>query len=192
MPTQLLPHQLRVLEIARQKIQEKAVYLDTETTGLDHNSEIIEIGIVDADGDTLLESYVRPSRPIPPESTLLNGISDEMVQKALAWPSIWPSVRGFLLNRPVGIYNAEFDLRLMQQSMERYRLPWREIINAFDILELYSQFRGEWDPGRRAYRRFKLEEAGRQFAIEIPNAHRAVVDARLARAVLHRLAGFDY
>ncbi len=192
MPTQLPPNQQRVLEIARQKIQEKAVYLDTETTGLDNNAEIVEIGIVDADGETLLESYVRPSRPIPPESTFVNGISNEMVQKALAWPSIWPSVRGFLLNRPVGIYNAEFDLRLMQQSMERYRLPWRENINGFDILELYSQYRGEWDPGRRAYRRFKLEEAGRQLGIDIPNAHRAVIDARLARAVLHRLAGLEF
>jgi DNA polymerase-3 subunit epsilon len=192
MPTQLPLNQLRVLEIARKKIQEKAIYLDTETTGIDNNSEIIEIGIVGADGETLLESYVRPSRPIPPESTSINGITDEMVQKALAWPSIWPTVRGILLNRQVGIYNAEFDLRLMRQSMERYRLPWRENIIAFDILELYSRFRGDWNPARRAFRMFKLEEAGRQLGIEIPNAHRAVTDALLARAVIHRLAGIDY
>jgi DNA polymerase-3 subunit epsilon len=114
------------------------------------------------------------------------------VQKALAWPSVWPNVREHLLNRPVGIYNAEFDLRMMRQSMERYRLPWRENLNAFDILQLYSEYRGVWDPYKKSYRFFKLEEAGRQLGISIPNAHRAVVDARLARAVLHRLAGLEY
>lgn len=182
----------RVVEIARQWIEQKPVYLDTETTGLDKNAEIIEIGVVGPDGEILFESYVRPFQPIPLAAIRLHGISNETVQNALAWPSIWPNVREHLINRPVGIYNAEFDLRLMRQSMERYRLPWRENLSAFDILQLYSEYRGVWDPYRKSFRFFKLEEAGRQLGIALPNAHRAVEDARLARAVLHRLAGLDY
>lgn len=185
-------NQRRVAEIARKWIEQRPVYLDTETTGLDQNAEIIEIGLIGPDGEVLFESYVRPSLRIPPDAFRLHGISNEIVEKALAWPSVWPSVREHLINRPVGIYNAEFDLRLMRQSMERYRLPWRENILAFDILQLYSEYRGVWDPYKKSYRFFKLEEAGRQLGISLPNAHRAVEDARLARAVLHRLAGLDY
>ncbi len=192
MTVQLTPNQRRVMEVARQMIQQQPVYLDTETTGLDKNAEIIEIGVVGADGQTLFESYVRPSQPIPAQATRLNGISNETVQKALAWPSVWAGVRQHLINRPIGIYNAEFDLRMMRQSMERYRLPWRENLSWFDILNMYAEYRGIWDPARRSYRFFKLEEAGRQLGIPIPNAHRAVTDARLARAVLHQLAGLDY
>lgn len=192
MVARLPPNQRRVMDIARQMIQQRPVFLDTETTGLDKNAEIIEIGVVGADGETLYESYVRPSQPIPAEATRLHGISNDTVQKALAWPSVWAGVRQHLINRPIGIYNAEFDLRLMRQSMERYRLPWRENLNWFDILQLYAEYRGIWDPARRSYRFFKLEEAGRQLGIPIPNAHRAVTDALLARAVLHRLAGLDY
>jgi DNA polymerase-3 subunit epsilon len=188
-----LPHnQQRVMNIARQKIQEKAVYLDTETTGLNKTAEIVEIGVVGPDGETLIEVFVRPSMPIPPEATQLHGITNDIVQKALAWPSVWAGVRALIINRPVGIYNAEFDLQMMQQSMERYRLNWRENLQTFDIMQLYSEYRGEWNPSRRSFRRFKLEEAGRQLEIPIPNSHRAVEDARLARAVLHRLAGIEY
>lgn len=185
-------NQRRVSDIARRWIEQKPVYLDTETTGLNKHAEIIEIGVVGPDGEILYESFVRPVQPVPAEAIRLHGITNEIVQNALAWPSIWPNVRQHLLNRPIGIYNAEFDLRLMRQSMERYRLPWRENLSAFDILQLYAEYRGIWDPYRKSYRFFKLEEAGRQLRIALPNTHRAVEDARLARAVLHKLAGLDY
>jgi DNA polymerase-3 subunit epsilon len=185
-------NQRRVAEIARKWIEQRPVYLDTETTGLDKNAEIIEIGVVGPDGEVLFESYVRPFGRIPADAIRLHGITNDAVQNAPAWPLVWPNVREHLLNRPVGIYNAEFDLRLMRQSMERYRLTWRESLNAFDILQLYSEYRGIWDAYKKSYRYFRLEEARRQLGIPIPNAHRAVDDARLARAVLHRLAGLDY
>lgn len=185
-------NQRRAAEIARRWVEQRPVYLDTETTGLDKNAEIIEIGVVGPDGDVLFESFVRPLGPIPADAIRLHGITNETVQNAPAWPLVWPSVREHLVNRPVGIYNADFDLRLMRQSMERYRLTWRESLNAFDILQLYSEYRGVWDAYKKSYRFFRLEEAGRQLGISIPNSHRAVDDARLARAVLHRLAGLDY
>ena len=58
--------------------------------------------------------------------------------------------------------------------------------------QLFSEFRGEWDPFRSSYRFFKLAEAGRYFHIELPNAHRSSADALLTRAVLHAIAGLPY
>lgn len=191
MLNRLTANQQQVMEIARQKLQELPIYLDTETTGLDKNAEIVEIGVVGSDGEILVETFVRPSQLIPAEATRLHGISNEQVEKALAWPSVWASIRGFLLNRPIGVYNAEYDLRLMMQSMTRYRLSWRENLNTFDIMHLYAKYRGEWDPARRSYRYVRLEDARRQLGIPLPNAHRAVADALLTRAVLHKLAGME-
>jgi DNA polymerase-3 subunit epsilon len=188
----LTPNQQRVIEIARTIIKQNPVYLDTETTGLDQNAEIVQIAVVDDAGGILLDEFVRPSRPIPPEVIPLHGITDEMVAGAKSWPSLWPTVRGFILGRTIGIYNAEFDVRMMRQSLERYRLPWRETLNTLDILNLFSEYRAEWDPIRRSLRRFRLEDAGRFFNISLPNSHRAAADALLARAVLRRLAGMDY
>lgn len=188
----LTPAQQRVAEIARSIIKQNPVYLDTETTGLDRNAEIVQIAVLDDGGRVLIEEFVRPSQPIPPEVTLIHGITDEMVAGAKSWPALWPTVRGYLVGRTIGIYNAEFDVQMMRQSLERYRLPWRENLTTFDILGLYSEYRGEWDPARRALRRFRLEVAGKSFGIALPNAHRAVDDTLLARAVLRKMAGLDY
>lgn len=178
----------QAIAYAREKLLENPVYLDTETTGIERTSEIVEISIIDNDGQILFSSLVRPSVPIPASATKINGITNSMVQDARAWPTIWPQVRSVLFGRPVVIYNAEFDLRLMQQSHGRYQLPWRENLNAVDAMLLYSQFRGEWDSRRRSYRFFKLEDAGRACRIALPNAHRAEADALLTRALFHHIA----
>jgi len=188
----LTPNQEHVAEIALSILRKNPVYLDTETTGLDKNAEIVEIAVVDDTGQILINRLIRPTQPIPPVVSNLHGITDEMVAGAISWPALWPTVRGLLLGKTIGIYNAEFDVRIMRQSLERYRLPWRESLATSDILSLYSEYRGEWDPTRRALRRFRLEDAGRAFRIPLPNTHRAADDALLARALLRRIAGQDY
>ncbi len=183
------PHRQQVIQQARQWISEKPVYIDTETTGLDKTAEIVEIAVIDHDGSTLFESLVRPSRPIPPDLTEIHGIDNQMVDRAPAFPVVWASLRGLLIARKIAVYNAEFDLRMMRQSFETYKLPWKERLITLDIMVLYAAYRGEWDATRRAYRFFKLEEAGRSLKIPLPNSHRAADDARLTRALLHAIAG---
>ena len=70
--------------------------------------------------------------------------------------------------------------------------PGARSLATLDILNLFSEFRGEWDPNRRALKRFRLEDAGQFFRIPLPNSHRAADDARLARALLRRIGGLDY
>jgi DNA polymerase-3 subunit epsilon len=115
-----------------------------------------------------------------------------MVKKAPTFPVIWASLRTLLLDRKIALYNAEFDLRMMRQSYEVYKLAWKERLTTIDIMQLYAAYRGEWDATRRAYRYFKLEEAGKSLRVPLPNSHRAADDARLTRALLYAIAGMDY
>jgi DNA polymerase III subunit epsilon len=176
------------IETARKVLSANPVYLDTETTGLGRDDEIIEISIVDDLGAVVFESLVRPSKPIPPESTRIHQIRDEDVQAATPWPIIWQQVRMVLANRLIVMYNQDFDMRMMQQTHGLYRMPWKERLNAFDLMKLYAQFRGEWDATRRAYRFHSLAAAGKSCAISLPNAHRATADTLLTRALLHYIA----
>jgi len=48
----LTPRQ-KTIELARQMVEAKPVYLDTETTGLNKTDEIVEIAVVDWDGSIL-------------------------------------------------------------------------------------------------------------------------------------------
>ncbi len=178
----------RAIETARKVIAANPVYLDTETTGLERGDEIIEISIIDDSSQVLFESLVKPSQPIPAVTTRIHGITNEAVRGARTWPAVWPEVRSALFGRLIVIYNEEFDLRMMQQSHTRYRLPWRDKFSTFDLLKLYAEFRGDWDSYRRSYRYHSLAAAGQHCRISLPNAHRSTADTLLTRAVLHHIA----
>ncbi len=192
-PSQINPSvKQETIEIAAKAIARHPVYIDTETTGLEKQDEIVEISILESDGSTLFQSLVKPIDRIPLSATTVHGITNEDVFKAPAWPSIWPSVRSFLFGRLIVAYNAPFDLRMMQQTHVRYRLPWRETFEWLDVMSLYSSYRGIWDPLRRSMRLFSLEAAGKEFQISLKNTHRATADAELTRAVLYSVAQLPY
>ncbi|MGE5123413.1 MAG: 3'-5' exonuclease [Acidobacteriaceae bacterium] len=165
------------------------VYMDTETTGLHLTAEVIEIGIIDDQENVLFEQLIRPRGKIDPAAIRVHGITAEMLTDAPTWEQVWPQAEAVLLNRRVGVYNVEFDIRLIKQSINRSWLRWGLIdSNFFDIMKLYARYFGDWDPFHRTFRYQSLELAGRQCGIRLPNAHRAVDDCRLTRALLHHMA----
>lgn len=171
----------RAIKTAQEYWLARPLFIDTETTGLDGLAEIVEISILDQDGSVILDTLVRPMRRIPQDVIRVHGITNEMVREAPTWAEIWPQVEDVLKERFVGVYNAEFDLRMMRQSHHSNGMAWQFHENRFFcIMKLYAQFRG-------LYRWQKLEAAGRQCGIALPNSHRAKDDALLARAVLHHM-----
>jgi DNA polymerase-3 subunit epsilon len=174
---------------ARQALSARPVYLDTETTGLDAKDEIVEISIVDENGSILLEKYVQPKQPIPSEATRIHGITDKDVKGAMQWPILWQTVvRPLLAGRLIVMYNADFDVRMMEQSSTKYGYRFTKNFETFDLLKVYADFRSEWDVKRQSYRYFSLDAAGKHAGIALPNAHRSSADSLLTRALLHHIA----
>ncbi|MCJ7624506.1 MAG: 3'-5' exonuclease [Anaerolineaceae bacterium] len=173
---------------AQDFLAQKPIYLDTETTGLKDNDEIVEIAIIDHDGSILFDELVRPAKKIPFDATRIHGITDSMVASARKWPVIWPLVRIIIISRMTGIYNAEYDVRMMKQSFTNYGLPWKDTLRTFDVIALYSKYYGEWDSRRASYRYQSLKKAGGHFRIPLQNSHRAKDDCLLTRDVLHHIA----
>jgi DNA polymerase III epsilon subunit-like protein len=177
------------IQIAREKLTLNPVYLDTETTGIGPYDEIVDICIVDHDGQVLLDTLVKPTFRIPTDAAAIHGISNEMVANAPEWLDVWDEVRGILEGRHVGVYNADFDTRLIDQTNQVHNIAWRfPKERAFCIMKLYATFYGAWNRRFRSYRWQKLGNAGAQCGIDIPNSHRAKDDTLLARAVLHYMA----
>jgi len=188
MATSLQARQAAILK-AQAYLRARPLYLDTETTGLNALDEIIEICIVDYDGAVRLNSFVRPIRPIPPEVIHVHGITNAMVQNAPTWKEIWPEVLGILSGRKVGIYNADFDFKMMQQSSRVNRMvmdhtSWER----FCLMKLYAAFYGQVGY-RGEFRWQRLEDAARQCRIDLHNTHRALYDTLLAKAILEHIAG---
>ena len=177
------------IQEARLLLESEPVYLDTETTGLHQSAEVIEIGIIDDQGEIPFEQRIRPRV----RSTLRQG---DYTASPLRCLRVHPpgnrsglKAEAVLLDKRVGVYNVEFDLRLIRQSNQRTWMRSNLLeSNFFDIMKLYARFFGDWDPYRQSFRYQSLEMAGRQCGIRLPNSHGAVDDCLLTRALLHYMA----
>jgi DNA polymerase III subunit epsilon len=173
---------------AQIELNKKPIYLDTETTGLKDHDQIVEICLLEHDGSIAFQSLVKPTAKIPSDVTRVHHITDAMVSTAPTWPEFWPQLEDILTTRRIAIYNAEYDLRLLQQSHVAHGLSWSAAISHFCIMKLYAQFRGDWNSRAGSYRWHSLNDAGWQCGLDLPNAHRAHADTLLARAVLQYVA----
>jgi DNA polymerase-3 subunit epsilon len=178
------------IHIAQARLEMHPVYLDTETTGTGPIDEVIQIGIVDEDGTPLFESLVKPIGKVSPEARRVHGIREEMLISAPRWMVLWPKVEAILAGRMVCVYNADFDLRMLQQTHAKYKMRWSlpEGTSFFCVMKLYAQYYGEWNVKTGGYRWQSLDDAGRQCKIALPNAHRAIADSLLTRALLHHMS----
>lgn len=161
------------------------VYLDTETTGLGFDDEIVDVAVVGAGGQVLLDTLVRPSRPIPPGASAVHGLTDRDVAGAPTWDLVYPGLLSVLAGRVVVVYNADFDRRLVGQCCARCGLA-EPAVRWECAMRAYADFHGE--PGRGGgYRWHPLERAVRTFGVA-PGGHRALADALACRAVVLGMA----
>jgi DNA polymerase-3 subunit epsilon len=182
----------KVLERARQVIKLNPIFLDTETTGIGLYDLVVEVGIVDLDGNVLYNNLINPGRPIPKDSSKVHGITDDMVSDAPSLITAWSEIEDILHDRAIGMYNAEFDYRLMKQSVEHAGLPWSIQRNqAFCVMNMFAAWYGEWNRRANNFRSQKLEFAGKFCGIDLPNNHHAIDDAKLTAALLKYLAEFE-
>lgn len=121
----------------------KYVILDTETTGL-YPCEIVQIAIIDLSGKTLLNTLVKPTRKIESGAAAIHGITENTVANAPTFKEIYEQVKSIINHKTVLIYNASFDSPTLDLCCSVYGLSMFEY-NEFCIMELYSEFVGEWN-----------------------------------------------
>jgi DNA polymerase-3 subunit epsilon len=153
--------------------------LDTETTGLDNGAEIVQIAIIDAAGETLLDTLVKPVGNIPPAASNVHGITAGQVAAAPIWPELAPAIRRLLRGRDVIIYNAEYDVRMLNQSTTRWNgvFDWNTLCTYHCAMLAFSERRGVWSDYHSNYRWWKLTDAAAHMGIPVHLAHTALGDA---------------
>src|SRR5712692_9040837 len=87
--------------------------LDTETTGKpEHRGfQIVEVAVVNQDGQILYQSLVKPDIAMPGEASEVSGITDAQLADAPTFTQIWPSLVQLLTSTDVPVcgWNADFD-----------------------------------------------------------------------------------
>ena len=171
--------------------EENFVVLDTETTGLSWPAEIVSIAIIDNKGNTLLNTLVKPVKPIPGAATHVHGIKDADVVDAPTWAEVKEKVLALINGKRVITYNAEYDRRMCDLSDKALELPETNYdANGWHCaMEWYAEIYGDWNDWHQSYTWQKLSKAIKQQNLPLLNAHGALDDCRMTLSLIRKLAG---
>lgn len=169
------------------------VILDSETTGLGSFDQIVQLAAIDKDGQTLLDTLIRPTRSIPSDATAIHGITNEMVENAPPLIDILPALYSAVLYHDLIIYNSNFDLFMIDQTFNAHACPgawetFREgIASVTCAMMAYAEHYGDWNGYHQSYRWQRLSAACQQQRLKVVDAHSALGDCRMTLALLQHL-----
>lgn len=160
--------------------------LDTETTGLGNRDEVVQIGIINKNGDIVLDTLVRPTKPVPREAINIHGISNEMLADAPTFDDVYVTLSARLAGMPLVAYNMDFDWRLLSQTVMNYQLPMFRTGKRHCAMKQYAQYRGV--KGSRGYKWHKLGDAAKYEKITVKDAHSALGDVIMTLELMKKMA----
>ena len=134
-----------------------------------------------------MNERVMPKGHISSKSTKVHGIRRKDLKGCPSWPEIEGGVRYLLTGRPVVIYNAKFDVRLLDQKAAKWDLEPFDV-DAFCAMLAYVEHRAvphQWR--KNDFKWHKLVEACRYEGIDTSRGHSALADAEMTRQLVWRL-----
>lgn len=161
------------------------VVLDTETTGLDSQTDsILSVGAVRCHGprlyrSTVLDLLVNPGRRIPARSTAVHGITDAMVAGKPDVAAVLPEVLSFMEGAVVVGHAIGFDLALLERAVQGAGLGWKPPFR-LDILLLAAALSPE-------ERGFEIDDQAARLGINITGRHTALGDSLVTAEIWLRL-----
>lgn len=165
------------------------VILDLESTGLlreDPETEIAQVCILDIYGRPLFSMLLKPAQPMSDKVISIHQISNEQIVNQPIFPQIAKIISFVLRGKHVVAYNLEFDWKLLVHMFQKYGLPKPEVVGLSCAMDRYSEWCGEWNSKRNAFRWQKLPN----FLGE--ETHDAQVDCRNTLRTMQKMAGeFD-
>jgi DNA polymerase-3 subunit epsilon len=178
------PHQ-RTLDDLGQPLRDVTFcVVDLETTGGSAaDCAITEIGAVKLRGGECLGTYqtlVDPGQVIPPEITVLTGITQSMVTRAPRIESVLPSLLEFLGDAVVVGHNVGFDVRFLDAALQRDERP-RITNRIVDTVPLARRLLRDEVPNCR------LGTLADRLRLDHQPSHRALDDALATGDLLHVL-----
>ena len=171
---------------ARRLLHERTfVILDTETTGLGGDAEVVQVGLIDPSGVVLMDQLVRPFRGIPPEATAIHGIVDAMVADAPTFGEILPGLLELMGGRRVIAYNAQFDSRLISQSAAARNFSPGSVGLMALRWECAMLYYAQW-VGERGHLGYKWQKLPKTHT-----AHTAIGDCQATLDLIRLMAGVE-
>lgn len=147
---------------------DKAIVVDTETTGLPGNyvQEVLSLAITDLDGNVLFNELIKPTqRKRWTEAQKIHGIKPSDVKDKQTLAEHADVLSPIFKNASVIVgYNVKFDIDMLRSS--GFSVPNKP---RFDVMRAYAN-------AHNGGRYVKLYECARHYGHTIENAHDALAD----------------
>lgn len=158
--------------------------IDFETTGGSPTEcSITEVGAVKVRGGEVIGTFqtlVNPGSAIPPNITLITGITDQLVMRAPEMSTVLPSLLEFIGGSVIVAHNLRFDMGFLKNAIRRHGGPM--IGNSqLDTLALSRRLLAGEVPNH------KLGDLARRLRLPHQPTHRALEDAWATVDLLHYL-----
>jgi DNA polymerase-3 subunit epsilon len=124
------------------------------------------------------EWFIRPPRHLDyfnPFNTQIHGITSSDVVDKPRFHEIWPAIHELLNNKLVAAHNASFDISVLRQLLDGYRLSYPDV----EFIYTYNVARRTWDKQVS----YSLKNIGNHLGY-IFNHHNASDDARICGNIL--------
>ncbi len=160
----------------------RAIYYDTETTGIKFNRDsIIELAAYDATEDRTFSSLINPGVPIPPEATAIHNITDEMVADSPSFKEVAEKFSAFCGEDCILIAhnNDSFDKIFIETEYKRAEVPFPSFLY-LDTLKWSRKYRNDLP-------RHNLQTLREVYGIPANQAHRALDDVMVLHAIFSQM-----
>lgn len=162
-------------------VTDKTIFIDTETTGL-NDPEVIELGIVNHLGEEIYHSFFKPNKPIERGASIVNNITNNMLQFEPVFTEKWNEIEDILLSADrIYAYNSPYDARAIENTLKKYNLDTslfvtckKKFIDAQPILVDYIN-----NVSDKNDRKLKLQTVADMLKLNFKEKHSASSDAYL-------------
>ena len=144
------------------------VVLDFETTGLSSKyDEILQVSVIDQDGNVLINEYCKPkSISTWEEAEEIHGISPTMVLDKKPFEDYGKILSDILTNATeIIIYNAEFEIGFLK----KYGVEFNN--NIYDLMLEFAEIYGQWNEYYGNYTWKSLIDCCLYYGYYLDNAH---------------------
>lgn len=163
----------------------REIILDTETTGLDINTDrLTEIGMIEIydkmPTGNIFQSYFNPQVLISKEAQEISGLTNEFLLNKPLFKSVVDDILEFIDGDPIVAHNAEFDKKFLNKELELAHKP----LLKNTIIDTYLLSK------QRFNRSMSLNQLCKKYGIDLNQRklHGALIDAELLSKVYYYLS----
>ena len=157
------------------------IYVDTETTGLHEDDELLSISILDDQDICLFDSLIRPvTKTSWTEAMQVNGISPDMVKNAPTYDQLKNHLSDLFIGKSVVAYNLAFESSFLKEPLAHAK-------SKHCCMLAYADFK-KLPPSNNhyKYKLHKLVDAVKQCNPDFKfKSHNSLEDCKATRVVWH-------